>query len=68
MGHPLVDEFCRAHQLDPSFLRRCQRVFRDEVQPQIDERTVLLEENATLKATLKELTDKAARKRAEAAA
>ena len=45
------------------FFRRCQRVFRDEVQPQLDERDRLLEENATLKADLEKLT---APKRAKA--
>jgi len=55
MGHPLVEEFCRVHspdQMRTEFFRRCQRVFRDEVQPQLDERDRLLEENAALKAQL----------------
>jgi hypothetical protein len=52
MGHPLIEEFCRAHDFRPDFLRRCQRVFRDEVQPLIDERERLLVENADLKAEL----------------
>ena len=34
MGHPLLEEFCRANnQLRPEFYRRCQRVFREEVNP-----------------------------------
>lgn len=65
MGHPLIEEFCRAHELHPTFLRRCQRVFRDEIQPLIDEREALLVENAELKAKLEELQAKATRKRAE---
>lgn len=66
MGHPLIDEFCRIYSPDgmrTEFFRRCQRVFRDEVQPQLDERDRLLEENATLKADLEKLT---APKRAKA--
>lgn len=68
MGHPLIEEFCRAHDFRPDFLRRCQRVFREEVQPQFDERDALLVENADLKAKLKTLSEKAERKRSEAAA
>ena len=55
MGHPLLDEFCRVHSQDslrPDFFRRCQRVFRDEIQPQLDEREQLLAENARLIAQL----------------
>jgi len=66
MGHELIAEFCRAHTFQDNFLRRCQRVFRDEVQPQLDERETLLAENATLKAQLEQLQAKATRKRAEA--
>ena len=64
MGHPLIDEFCRAHQFDPSFLRRCQRVFREEVQPLIDERDQLEQRVRELQADLDEAT---APKRAKAA-
>jgi regulator of replication initiation timing len=52
MGHPLIDEFCRAHDFRPDFLRRCQRVFRDEINPLLEEREQLLVENAHLKAQL----------------
>lgn len=52
MGHPLIDEFCRAQTFQTSFLRRCQREFREIVQPLLDERDVLLGENAVLKAAL----------------
>lgn len=50
MGHHLIEEFCRANQLHPEFIHRCQRVFREEVQAQLDERDALLVENAALKA------------------
>lgn len=63
MGYPLIDEFCRAHELRPEFFRRCQREFRNEVQPMLDQREQLLVENAALKAQVAELTAKADRKR-----
>jgi hypothetical protein len=68
MGHPLVDEFCRAKTPDlrPDFFRRCQRVFRDEVNPVYDEAIRLREENADLKAKLEALQSKAQRRKAEA--
>ncbi len=56
MGHPLIDEFVRARDFRPDFLRRCQRVFREEVQPLFDERETLLTENADLKAQIEKLT------------
>ncbi|MGE0451783.1 MAG: hypothetical protein AB7Q29_19575 [Vicinamibacterales bacterium] len=60
MGHPLIEEFCRVSgAFSPEFLRRCQRVFREEVQPQLDEREHLLIENADLKAQVEKLTAKA---------
>lgn len=67
MGHPLIDEFCRQSSttLKPEFYRRCQRVFLSEVQPLLDERDVLLAENAALKAQLASLQQKATRRRAE---
>jgi len=65
MGHPLIEEFCRAHTLRPDFFRRCQRVFRDEVQAQLDERERLLIENADLKQQLIDLQAKAEKRRAE---
>jgi hypothetical protein len=62
MGHPLIEAFCRqSGQLQPEFYRRCQRVFRDEVQPMLDERDRLIEENATLKAQLEKQNRKAAK-------
>lgn len=66
MGHPLVDEFCRAHELRPEFFRRCQRVFRDEVQPQLDERERLIEENHSLLEQLNALKKKTAKRPEEA--
>lgn len=32
-GYGLVDQFCRAGELQPHFFRRCQREFRDDVLP-----------------------------------
>lgn len=52
MGHPLIDEFCRVPGVgacQPHFFNRCQREFRDTIQPLLDEREQLLVENATLK-------------------
>jgi hypothetical protein len=69
VGHPLIDEFCRIQNADgmrTEFFRRCQRVFRDEVQPQLDERERLLVENGDLKAQLDKLS--ARRAKADAAA
>ncbi len=67
MGHPLLDEFCRSREpLRMEFYRRCQRIFRDEVTPQLDEAERLRTENAELRATLEELQAKAARKRKDA--
>lgn len=50
MGHPLIDEFCRAHTLHPSFIHRCQREFREQIQPMLDEREQLLVRVAELEA------------------
>lgn len=58
MGHPLLDDFCRQKGLElrPEYYRRCQRVFRDEVTPMLEERDRLLEENAALTAQIEKLT------------
>ena len=64
MGHPLIDEFCRIQSLDGmrvEFFRRCQRVFHDEVQEQLNERDRLLEENAALTMQLEKLSAKRAK-------
>lgn len=63
MGHPLIDEFCRVQSPDglkPEFFRRCQRVFRDEVQPQLDECDRLRLVNEALGFEMKDLRDKLA--------
>jgi len=65
MGHPLIEQFCRASQLHPDFLRRCQRVFRAEVQPLLEDRERLLEENASLRADVERLTVDAPRRKRE---
>ena len=59
MGHPLIEEFCRQSTPDlrTEFFRRCQRVFRDEVQPMLDERERLLIENVELRAQVEALTE-----------
>lgn len=52
MGHPVIDEINRCYSLasvrDTSF-RRWQRILRDEVQPLLDERDRLIDENAALR-------------------
>lgn len=67
MSQALVEQFCQANSFQDHFLRRCQRVFRDEVLPHLAERELLLAENARLKAQLEALQQKASRKRAEVA-
>jgi len=67
MGHPLIDEFCRAHVLNPEFLRRCQRVFREDVQPQLDERDRLLARVSELEAENSALRVRHAKKTAVSA-
>ena len=65
MGHPAIHEFCRVKSMGSLRLdvfRRMQRLFRDEVNPRLDERDRLLEENAALKAEVERLTAKAAKK------
>lgn len=68
MGHALIDEFCRASELQPTFLRRCQRVFREEVQTQLDEREALIAENAGLTAEIADLKAAAEKPRKKTAA
>jgi len=46
---PVLEEFCRAHELQVSAFRRMQRYFRDELGPKLDR---LETENAELKAQL----------------
>jgi len=65
MGHPAINEFCRVKSIGSLRLdvfRRMQRLFRDEVNPRLDERDLLLEENAALKAELEALKVKASKK------
>jgi len=53
MADPLLEEFARAPgSLRPDFFRRVQRHIRDVINPQLDERDRLLEENAQLRADL----------------
>lgn len=61
MGHPLIEQFCQqSGELRLDFYRRCQRVFRDEVQPMLDEAERLKVENAELKAQLDKVKSKKA--------
>ena len=66
MGHPTIDEFCRAKDFQPHFLRRCQREFREQVQPQLDRLEAVEAENTSLKAQLARLQERATRCRDEA--
>ncbi len=67
MGHPLLDEFCRSREpLRMEFYRRCQRIFRDEITPTLDEADRLRAENADLREQLEALKVKADRKRKDA--
>ena len=48
MADPKIEEFCRAHDFKPSFLRDMQRYLREQIQPRLDERDVLIEQNHAL--------------------
>jgi len=61
MEDPMLDQFCRANTLQSHFFRQFQRYCRDVIQPKLNEREALLEENARLKADLEKLTAKKAR-------
>lgn len=53
MPDPQLEEFCRIRGLSdcrPDVFRRLQRYVADTIQPQLDERLTLLNENASLKA------------------
>lgn len=50
MADPKLEEFCRAHDFKPNFLRDMQRYLRDEIQPKLEERERLLDEVSSLKA------------------
>lgn len=65
MAHPLLEQFCRIQGISacqPHFFNRCQREFRDDLQPKLDERETLLVENAALKAENAELKAKLEKK------
>lgn len=71
MGYPLIDEFCRINGLgacQPSFFRRCQREFREHVQPMLDERDRLLVETVELREANAQLTARLSGKTKEKAA
>jgi hypothetical protein len=48
MADPKIEEFVRAHDFKPSFLRDMQRYLRDTIQPLLDERDRVIEENHRL--------------------
>lgn len=53
MADSLIDEFARARPpLQDHFIRRCQREFRERIQPQLEERDALLLEVARLRTEL----------------
>lgn len=49
MPDPKIEEFTRAFELQPRFLRQMQEYLRTTVQPQLDERERLLDENGALR-------------------
>lgn len=57
--HPTLEQFCRIQGVSacqPEFFRRTQRELRDTVQPLLDEREHLIEENARLREELLKAT------------
>ena len=73
MPDPQLDAFCRIggpEQCRSDVFRRHQRYLRDEIQPKLDERDALIEENAALTSKVAELETalgKKAKKTPEAA-
>lgn len=64
MGHPLIDEFCRiagVGSCQSHVFNRLQRELRDDIQPKLDERERVLEENAALKIQIEKLSKKPAK-------
>lgn len=77
-GYALVDQFCRAGELQGHFFRRCQREFRDEVLPALKfledhgdvagieaaltERDALKQQLADAQTQIRRLTPKAGKK------
>jgi len=59
MPHPLIEQVCRVPgvaQCQPHFFNRLQRELRDVIQPLLDERDRLIEENAALREDVLRLT------------
>lgn len=57
--HPTIEEFCRVPGRDackPEFFRRVQRELRENVQPLLDERDVLLRRVVELETELAKVT------------
>jgi hypothetical protein len=66
MNDPILEETCRARDLQPHVLRRLQRHLADVIDPLIGDHQRLKEENASLRGELEALRTKAARRRREA--
>lgn len=49
MADPKIEEFTRAFELQPRFLRQMQEYLRTTVQPQLEERDRLIDENGLLR-------------------
>lgn len=63
--HPVLEEFCRIPGLSacqPHSFNKFQRLLRSDVQPLLDEREKLLEENHKLHEQIRALEAKAGRK------
>lgn len=58
---PVIEELCRASELQPHVLRRMQDYFRGPIQQKLDERESLIEENAALTEELARLKGKKGR-------
>jgi len=62
--HPILEEFCRARELQTHVLRRMQREMRDTIQPLIDIGESAAKRIADLEAENESLRAKAAKKAA----
>ena len=59
MRFPELDEFQRAHNLKPEFVRGLQRKVREAIIPFLAQADEAIRENAELKATIERLQSKA---------
>jgi hypothetical protein len=65
---PVIQQIARARSIEPHFLRKMKEHFIGVVQPQLDERERLLEENATLREEVETLRAQVTRARGVSAA